>query len=122
MARQIFSEAIIDNRTVVAVKPRPELLPFFESVNWCVGGSDGDRSRGCILPAGALVIAAASPLRFAGRSRRPAPGSSPRRKLTPGQEAAILALAHTTSLRSLAADFDVSHETIRTVLRSATSA
>jgi hypothetical protein len=32
LARQLFGEAIIENRTVVAVKPRPELLPFFESV------------------------------------------------------------------------------------------
>lgn len=45
MARQLFAEAIIENRTVVAVKPRPELLPFFETVNWCIGGSDGIRTR-----------------------------------------------------------------------------
>jgi hypothetical protein len=45
LAWQLIAEAVIENRTVVAVKPRPALLPFFESVNWCVGGSDGDRSR-----------------------------------------------------------------------------
>lgn len=45
LARQLFSETIIENRTVVAVKPRPDLLPFFEGVTWCLGGSDGDRSR-----------------------------------------------------------------------------
>ena len=39
------------------------------------------------------------------------------RKLTPEQESAIRALAETKSLRSLAADFGVSHETIRTVVR-----
>ena len=43
LARQLFAEAIVENRTVVAVKPRPELLPFFEAVKWCVGGSDGGR-------------------------------------------------------------------------------
>ena len=40
------------------------------------------------------------------------------RCLTPAQEAAIRALAGTKSLRSLAADFGVSHETVRAVLRS----
>ena len=43
LARQLFAEAIVENRTVVAVKPRPELRPFFEGVTWCVGGSDGGR-------------------------------------------------------------------------------
>lgn len=38
------------------------------------------------------------------------------RKLTPAEESAIRALAATKSLRSLAADFEVSHETIRAVL------
>ena len=38
------------------------------------------------------------------------------RKLTPAQESAIRALAHTKSLRSLAADFGVSHETVRAIL------
>ncbi len=52
--------------------------------------------------------------RNASRSRRYArrPG-----KLTPVQESAIRALAHTKSLRSLAGDFGVSHETIRSVLK-----
>jgi hypothetical protein len=39
------------------------------------------------------------------------------RKLTLEQESAIPALAGTRSLRSLAADFEVSHETIRAVVR-----
>ncbi len=39
------------------------------------------------------------------------------RKLTPEQEAVIRALAATRSLRSLAAEFGVSHETVRSVLR-----
>jgi hypothetical protein len=38
--------------------------------------------------------------------------------LTPSQEAEIVALAATKSLRSLAADFGVSHETVRTVLQA----
>ena len=44
------------------------------------------------------------------------------RKLTPADEAAIQALAATRSLRSLAADFGVSHETVRAVLREADDA
>ena len=50
--------------------------------------------------------------------------SAPRRyarrlsKLTPDQEAAIRTLEGTRSLRSLAADYGVSHETIRTIQRS----
>ena len=38
-------------------------------------------------------------------------------KLTAAQESAIRALAGTKSLRSLAADFGVSHETVWAVLR-----
>jgi DNA-binding NarL/FixJ family response regulator len=39
------------------------------------------------------------------------------RKLTPEQEATIRDLAATKSLRALAAEYDVSHETIRAVVR-----
>ena len=45
-----------------------------------------------------------------------------KRKLTPAQEAAVRSLAATKSLRSLAADFAVSHETIRSVIRASESA
>ena len=56
-------------------------------------------------------------------SRRRPGGSGVRysvraRKLTPAEESTIRALAATKSLRSLATDFGVSHETVRTVLRS----
>jgi hypothetical protein len=52
---------------------------------------------------------ASSSLRYHHRSRA--------RKLTPDQEASIRALAGTKSLRALAVQFGVSHETIRTVVR-----
>ncbi len=42
--------------------------------------------------------------------------------MTPVQEAAIHALAQTKSLRSLAAAFGVSHETVRRAIREAESA
>ena len=54
-----------------------------------------------------------------GRRRR-GPGirySLRNRKLTPAAESAIRALAGTKSLRALAAEFGVSHETVRAVLR-----
>ncbi len=44
--------------------------------------------------------------------------SSRARRLTVAEEAAIRALAQTKSLRSLAANFGVSHETVRTALRA----
>jgi len=66
---------------------------------------------------GAVVIAEAPPRRVTGRSQRAAYETPRRRKLTPEQEAAIRAVAGTRSLRSLATDFGVSHETIRAVLR-----
>jgi hypothetical protein len=40
------------------------------------------------------------------------------RKLTPAQEAETRALAGTKGLRALAADFGVSHETVRAALRT----
>ena len=54
---------------------------------------------------------------MSGRSKRAAYHAPRRRKLSPDQEAAIRALAATKSLRSLAADFGVSHETVRAVCR-----
>jgi site-specific DNA recombinase len=32
IARELFADVVIDNRTAVAVKPRPELLPFFAAL------------------------------------------------------------------------------------------
>jgi transposase len=54
---------------------------------------------------------------MSGRSKRASYQSSRPRKLTPDQEAMIRALAGTKSLRSLAAEFGVSHETIRIIVR-----
>jgi hypothetical protein len=81
------------------------------------GGSDGDRSVGCILPIGALLIAVRPPLRVAGRSKRATYRSPRQRKLSTEQVEVIRADAGNRTLRELAAEFGVSHETIRTVLR-----
>jgi hypothetical protein len=69
-----------------------------------------------------IEIAVVPPRRVSGKSRR-ASSQVPRgRKLAPDQEAAIRALAGSKSLRSFAADFGVSHETIRKVLRQESAA
>ncbi len=81
----------------------------------------------------ATGVASASSIIRASRVRVPFPDLRPRRermpcgsgqryryrsrKLTPVEEAAIRALATRRSLRSLAAEFGVSHETIRSVIR-----
>jgi hypothetical protein len=54
--------------------------------------------------------------RRVGRSRRDAYQAPRRRKLSPEQRAAIRAQAGNRSLRELAAEFGVSHETVRAVL------
>ena len=54
---------------------------------------------------------------MSGQSKRASSHIPRQRKLSPEQEGAILALAATRSLRALAADFGVSHETVRAVLR-----
>ncbi len=61
--------------------------------------------------------------RWSTGSRRDAPAHGRYRQrarmLTPVQEASIQSLAATKSLRSLAAEFGVSHETVRRVIRDA---
>jgi hypothetical protein len=90
---------------------------FGHHLKICTGGSDGDRSVGCILPIGAFLIAALPPLRVVGRSKRATYRSPRQRKLSADQVEAIRAEAGNSTLRQLAAEFEVSHETIRTVLR-----
>ena len=69
------------------------------------------------LPPDSVVIAVVPPRRVSGRSQR-APYQAPRpRKLSPELVAVIWTLAASKSLRSLAADFGVSHQTIRTLLQ-----
>jgi hypothetical protein len=68
------------------------------------------------------VIAEALPRHVSGRSKRASYRSPRRRKLAPEQEAAIRASIGDCSLRSLAADFGVSHQTVRATLRTAGAA
>jgi hypothetical protein len=64
-----------------------------------------------------VVITSAPPRRAVGTSGREAYQNPRSRKLSLEQEAAIRRQAGNRTLRELAADFGVSHETIRTVLR-----
>ena len=63
-----------------------------------------------------IDIASVPPRRVSGRSQRASSQVPRRRKLTPDQEATICTLASSKSLRHLAADFGINHETIRVVL------
>ena len=69
------------------------------------------------LPSDLVVIAEAPPRLVSGRSKRAAYHAPRRRKLTREQEEAIRVNAGNRTLRELAADFGVSHETIRAILR-----
>jgi hypothetical protein len=121
LARMLFVQIRIKDDWVVAVEPQPSFAPFFHwdcQVRRLSGGSDGDRFS---------VLELAIPRRIAVPEVRPQHlrqrcGSSKRygrraRKLTSAEESTIRALAATRSLRSLAADFGVSHETIRGILQ-----
>jgi len=111
LAAEIFTEAIADNKTVTAVKPRPDLCPFFQGVNWCPGGSDGGQSallehfRPRKVPVPDLVPRKRTPRGTERYRCRP-------RKLTADQFKAIQQRPYQT-LRELAAEYGVSHETIR---------
>ena len=74
--------------------------------------------RACNLPPGAMVFADAPPRRVAGYSRRPSYRAARRRKLSPEQEAAVRAQAGKRTLRELADEFGVSHETVRSIVRT----
>ena len=74
------------------------------------------RFRGCILPPDALVFAA-PPERRAGHSGRHSYQAPRRPKLSADHEAGIRACAGNRTLFELAAEFAVSHETVRAGVR-----
>ena len=69
------------------------------------------------LPSGAIVIAEPPERRSVGRSCRSSYQRPRSRRLSPSEREAVCALAPNRSLREVAADFGVSHETIRSILR-----
>jgi hypothetical protein len=130
---------------VITVIPQPDFAPFFVdrhqrengghgntpgSPRGCQpryrrGGSDGDQLRVLELFAPRRIAVSdlrtkpARDIRWPSRrdAATPARYCARTRKLTSDQESTIRVLAATRSLRSLAADFGVSHETIRSVIR-----
>jgi hypothetical protein len=64
-----------------------------------------------------IDIAVVPPRRVSGRTKRTSYHGPRQRKLSSEQEAVIRGEAGTQTLRELAAEFGVSHESIRTVLR-----
>ena len=95
----------VARRERAVVAPQPAIVPFV--INRVTDES---------LP---IDIAPVPPLRLSGRSQRASSQVPRRRKPTPDREATICTLASSLSLRSLATDFGVSHETIRAVIRHA---
>ena len=69
-----------------------------------------------MIPDGAMAFAEPPERRKPGGGRRDAYQTPRPRKLSPEHEAAIRAEAGNRSLRELAAEFGVSHETVRAVL------
>ena len=118
LARQLLAEAIIDNRTVVAVKPRPELLPFFRDL--FIGGSDGDRLRMIdvvVLP----LIPFLYPERLLHARRRSGVGryatTAKGPRIPPERWPEVAARAKYEGLRAVARDLGVSHETVRAIVQ-----
>ena len=119
-ARTRFSGGAVADRTALAVVPRPDLRPFLADnplAESCTGGSDGLRSRGCMIPRAARAFADLPQRRRAERSRRDAYQAPGARRLSPEQEEALRRAALGRSLRDLAAEFGVSHESVRAALR-----
>ena len=124
IARQLFADVVVENRTAVAVKPRPELAPFFESlaVNPDPEITPKRKRRASVAHCvtrrfGRPALAKWSACLGARRIQLNAHGTC---RSTSGPP--FRALARTKSLRSLAAEFGVSHETVRCVLRKAEAA
>jgi site-specific DNA recombinase len=124
LARQLFNGVVIENKTTVAVVPRPDLHPFVAAAA-CQADPEmtfrrkrrGLDERLRQLPPGSVLIFDPSMGDGATIVSQPARLTSPVRKLSPETERQIVALAARKSLRSLAADFGVSHETIRSIIK-----
>lgn len=121
LASMLFAQIRIKDHWVAAVEPQPRFAPFFSwdcHARRLSGGSDGHWSDGCILPPGAHLIATPPPRRRTGRSRRDTYQQPRSRKLSPERASELRRVAAGRSLRDLAAEYGVSHETVRTLLRA----
>jgi hypothetical protein len=129
ITRQLFADVVVENRTVVAPPPRPELAPFFESlaVNPDPGitpkrkrraSSRANTQNPLIPPHAAWIVQTIPGRRSVGASKRDALLEPRPRKPDAARDARMRTLASQgRTLREIAADFGVSHETMRTVCR-----
>ena len=128
IARERFSAAVVTQKTAVAVVPRPDVAPFFEThprlaVNQggeeCTGGSDGLRSRARTTDPAVVVVGLPPERRVVGRSGRAPYQRRSMGRLTGAEREAVRRLADNRTLREVAAEVGVSHETVRSILRRA---
>ncbi len=128
---------MVKNKIAVVVVPRPDLRRFFplidvnpdeRTIYWRKRRGSVRQLQNLLAPCRSVRVPVPDfrslpvfTARWSTGSQRDA--SCPRRyvrrprKLTPAQELTIHAVAWIKSLRSLAADFEVSHETVRAVCR-----
>lgn len=123
IAQEVFADVVIENRTAVAVKPRPELAPFFTSLE-CQSEASVTSERKRRVLKQHLQYPITQPVRVPVPHLMPREGTprgtqryrSRPRKLTPDLLKEIQQQPHRT-LRELAEAYGVSHETIRAARR-----
>lgn len=123
MARQLFSKADVANKTVVARVPRPEDRPYFAQL-FGEKKTNRRKRRGSVtplryLPPGAIIIAEPQDRTSVGESGRSTYQQPRSFKLSP-EQVGVIQRTHGRTLRDLATDYGVSHETIRAARLSAT--
>ena len=142
LARLLFQEVHLRDHEVAALVPTPEFAPFFHlagceevpdgaepagkkadspNTQGCPetlrGGSDGGRIRACDTP-DTSIFPARFPVPAPPVVVEPTPPPLQRRpRLAPALHRVIAERARHESLRDLAVAFEVSHETIRTIVR-----
>lgn len=128
IAREMFTDVVVENRTAVAVKPRPELAPFFASI---ASQQDASitlkRKRRDSYPRqrygdGYIIIAAAPDVARVGQSGRAKPISTRAVIDQPRRERIRELAGRGWSLRAIATEVGISHESVRTVISGATIA
>ncbi len=123
LARLVFEEVVINDDRVAAVKPRPELAGFFaldcqvRGLEVNAGGSDGGRLRERYTPAVFPSRYPVPPPPAVAPELAPPPQKRPHLPRTLWPE--IAERARSASLRDLAMEYGVSHETIRGIARRA---
>jgi DNA invertase Pin-like site-specific DNA recombinase/DNA-binding CsgD family transcriptional regulator len=128
LARSLFASVVVDNKQAAACVPRPELEPFFRTVavnpasESCKGGSDGDRLHEMDAFESPLVPILYPEYMLRSRNRRGAgryAAGTRHCRISEEQLSELVTRAKSESLRSIARDLGVSHETVRAALRTA---